>query len=302
MAKATGARSEIAYVVESTYGTTPGTPSLIAVPRTGGAPNMQKETFESADIRSDRMVADMRHGFKSASLSMAIELRDGDYDAFFESLMYNTWSTNVLKVGTTEKSFSIEAAYEDITQYALMTGGIVNGFSCNITPDGIVSGSFDFVGKSLSYSGSSADADGYTAASGAEPFDSLSGSINEGGSSIAIVTGLDFSVTNNIEPAKVVGADTASEQIEGVCQVTGTITAYFQDATLVNKFINETSSSIDVTLSDPAANTLKFDFPNVLYTGGDLDVGGTGPITLSLPFTALYDATDESSLVITRSA
>ena len=299
MSKATGSRSQISYIAETTYGTTPSTPTFVVVPRTGGAPNLQKETFQSADIRSDRQVADMRHGFKTASLGLEVELRHGEYDPFLESLLYSSFATNVLKVGTTEKSFSIEAGYLDVSQYGLMTGAIVNGFSCGINPNGVVTSTFDFIGKSFALSGTTA-ASTTTAAGTKEPFDSLTGSINEGGSSIAIVTGLDFTVTNNIEGSKVVGSDVSAEQIEGQCVITGTVNAYFENATLLNKFINETSSSIDVTLQDPAGNTLKFDFPNVLYTGGEMSVP-SGAVTLSMPFQALYDATSASSLVITRS-
>jgi len=301
MAKATGARSELTYIVESEWGTTPGTPTMIVLPRTGGVPNLAKESFQSADIRADRQVADMRHGFRSATLPIAVEMRHTEYDALLESLMYSAWSTNVLKVGTTEKSFTFESGFQDITQFGAMTGGVVNSLSMSVTPEGIVSGTFEVMGKDLSYSGTTLDADP-TAAGTSEPFDSLTGTINEGGGAIAIVTGLDFSISNSIESPKVVGSAVASEMIEGQCVVTGTVTAYFEDASLLDKFADETSSSIDVTLTDPASATLKFDFPNVLYTGADLDVGGTGPITVSLPFTALYDASDASTVVITRSA
>lgn len=302
MAKSTGARSELAYVVESVYGTTPAIPSLTVIPRTGGVPTMIKESFQSADIRADRQVADMRHGFRSSALSLAVELRHTDYDDLFESLFYSTFSTNVLKIGNTQKSLSIEAAYNDITQFALMTGAIVNSFSCSITPDGMATATFEVVGQDLAYGVTSVDADGYTAASGNEPFDSLTGSINEGGSASSVITGINFTITNNIEPAKIIGSATAPEQIEGLVQVSGTVTAYFEDVALVNKFINETSSSLDVTLQDPAGKTLKFDFGNILYTDGNPDVGGTGPAILSLPFTALYDGTDLSTAVLTRSA
>lgn len=276
-------------------------PAMKIIPRTGGAPILAKESFQSADIRSDRQVADMRHGFRSASLSLPVEMRHTEYDSILESLMYSTWAANVLKIGVIEKSFTFESGFLDIAQYGVMTGGVVNGLSMSVTPDGIVTGTFELMGKDLSYSGTPLDASP-AAAGTSEPFDSLTGTINEGGSPIAIVTGLDFSIENSIEAPKVVGSNSASELIEGQAVVTGTVTAYFEDATLLDKFANETSSSIDVTLTDPAAQTLKFDFGNVLYTGGELDVGGTGPITVSLPFTALYDVADASTLVITRSA
>lgn len=301
MAKATGARSQLIYIAETTFGTTPALPAMAILPRTGGVPVLAKESFQSADIRSDRQVADMRHGFRSGSMSLATELRHTEYDALFESLMYNAWATNVLKIGTTEKSFTFESGFLDIGRYHLMVGSVVNGFSASITPEGMVAGTFEVMGKDVTFNASTA-ANTTVAAGTTEPFDSLSGSINEGGSAIATVTGFDFSITNNITPAKPIAATSTDEMIEGQCVVTGSVTAYFEDDTLLAKFAGETSSSFDVTLSDPASNTLKFDFPNILYTGGEPDVGGSGPIMVTLPFTALYDATDASTVVITRSA
>jgi len=301
MAKATGARSELTYIAESSYGTTPGTPAMVIIPRTAGVPIMQKEVFESADIRADRQRSDMRHGWRSSSLGLAFELRHTEYDAFFESAMYSAWATNVLKVGVTEKSFSLEAAYKDIARYHVITGAVVNETSISIKPDAIVTGTFSMVGKDMSVGATTLDADP-DAAGTTEPFDALTGSISEGGGAIAIVTGLDFTISNNIEATKVIGAAVASEQIEGMCAVTGTVTAYFENDTLLEKFIDETSSSISVTLTDPASATMTFDFPNVLYTGGEVDVSGTGPIILSMPFTALYDSSEATTIKITRSA
>ena len=215
--------------------------------------------------------------------------------------MYCACATNVLKVGTTEKAFSFEAAYQDIVRYHVMTGGVVNETSISIKPEGMVTVSFSLVGKDMSVGATPLDATP-TAAGTTEPFNALTGSISEGGSAIATVTGLDFTISNGIEGTKVVGSATSAEQIEGMCAVSGTVTAYFEDDDLLSKFIDETSSTISVTLSDPASNTMTFDFPNVLYTGGELDVSGGGPIIISMPFTALYDASEATTIKITRSA
>jgi hypothetical protein len=206
----------------------------------------------------------------------------------------------VLKIGTTETSFSFQTAFKDIGRFHVMTGGVVNETSISIKPDSIVTCTFTLVGKDMTVS--AVDLDAAPAPAGTtEPFDALTGTISEGGGSIAIVTGLDFSISNSIEATKAIGAAVAAEQIEGLCAVTGTVTAYFENDTLLEKFINETSSSISVTLTDPASNTLTFDFPNVLYTGGEVALSGTGPVTLSMPFTALYDATEATTIKITRS-
>jgi hypothetical protein len=78
------------------------------------------------------------------------------------------------------------------------------------------------------------------------------------------------------------------------------VTAFFENSTMLEKFINETESSIDFTLPDGAGNELKFILPRVKYNGGQPDVGGEGPITLAMPFQALLDDTYETNLVIER--
>jgi hypothetical protein len=82
--------------------------------------------------------------------------------------------------------------------------------------------------------------------------------------------------------------------------VTGTLGVYFQSKALLDKFINETASSLVFVLQDPAGNTYDFTFPNIKYNGGQPDVSGEGEVTLSLPFVALYDSTEGSNITIER--
>lgn len=87
----------------------------------------------------------------------------------------------------------------------------------------------------------------------------------------------------------------------GRCKVTGQISAYFEDSYLLDKFINEASSSLVFTLTDgEAGNAMKFTIPKIKYTGGQPDVGDEGPITLSMPFQALLDPGTDATLKIER--
>ena len=78
------------------------------------------------------------------------------------------------------------------------------------------------------------------------------------------------------------------------------MTAYFEDTALIDKFINETASSMQFTLTDAAGNDYIFDLPNIKYNSGNPEVGGPGAITVTLDFIALYDASTGSQLKITR--
>jgi hypothetical protein len=69
---------------------------------------------------------------------------------------------------------------------------------------------------------------------------------------------------------------------------------------MLNKFINETESSIAFTLTDVDGNSLTFNLPRIKYTGAPPDVKGIGPITLAMPFQALLDTGNASNIVLTR--
>ena len=84
-----------------------------------------------------------------------------------------------------------------------------------------------------------------TASTTNSPFDSYSGTITDGGSGISIVTSIDFSLAPILWlPTFVVGADNAQSLEFGSAVVEGTMTVYYEDETLINKFLNETESSI----------------------------------------------------------
>jgi hypothetical protein len=90
--------------------------------------------------------------------------------------------------------------------------------------------------------------------------------------------------------------------VSGDLKITGQVVAYFEDATFANKFINETLTTLDFTLIDTAGNTIQFVMPQVRYSGAQTPIQNSGPISLTMPFEASYDATADSTLTITRAA
>ena len=301
-----GARAGLSYVVESTFGTTPASPSLIQLPYTTQSLNLSKERVTGTDIQPDRMLRVDRHGNRTAAGDIVADLRKADYDPFLESAFFNTFSTNVLKVGTTPKFFSIEDAATDITQFRLFTGMAVSSLAVSIRPNQMVTGTFSMVGKDMSISGTSVDAV-KTAPSGNAPFDAYSGalSIGDAGGSLtaaAIVTGIDFTINNALAPTFVVGASTTPQLEYGMATVEGTITAYFENAALINRFLNETETALQVVVDDPTGSSdYTWLFPRVKINGADVPVDNPTSRIITLPFVALYDTTEATNLKLTRS-
>ena len=207
-----------------------------------------------------------------------------------------------LTIGTTLYTYTFERQFSDITQYQKFAGCAVNQMSFSIQPEQIVGGTLDIIGMTAdAMSGSSLD-DTPEAAATAEPFSAFEGTLYEGGSEIAVVTGIDFQIANNRTLTGVVGADTSPAVFEGDCVITGTLTAFFENATLYNKFVNETASSIDLKLDDlDGTNFMRFHFGNVKYMGGDMDPPQQGPVETTMPFQALVDSDTSNSLMIQRS-
>lgn len=300
MALATGAQAELSYIEEVTEGTTPVTPAMKLVPTTGFSPELTKEGYQSGDLRADRQVVDFRHGFASTGLGLDFELKHGEFDSLLEAAFFGAFSTNVLKVGTTKKSFSMEARYTDIARYHLYNGLLVNSMSLSITTDATVNGSFGLLGRGVVASGTPIDA--VPDAVGAKrSFDSFSGTINEGGAGIAIVTGLELSLENSLEAQKVIGSAGPVGYFDGRSNVTGTLNAFFEDDVLLDKFRNETPTSLEFVLTDPDGNTQTWKLPRIIYTGGSAPVQGEGGIAIGLPFQATFDPTDVTNIMVTRS-
>ena len=303
MAFAQGSRSSLSFIVESTFGTTPAG-NFTNLPFSTHSLNLTKDRVAGNDIQADRMPRVDRHGNRQVAGDIVVDLRDGDYDALLESAMLNTWATDVLKVGTTPKFFSIEDYAADIDQARVFTGLSVSTMGVSLAPNQMVTTTFGMVGKDMTISGTEKTQD---AASGAAPFDAYSGDIaigNVGGSSaVAIVTGLDFTLTNSFAPTFVIGDDSAPSLEYGRAEVEGTLTAYFEDASLINRFLNETETEIEVSVDDPTGgNAYTFLFPKVKINSADVGVDGPTSRMVSMSFVALYDAAEGTNLKITRPA
>ena len=301
MAFAQGSRSRLAFGVESTFGT--AATSYTNLPFNTHSLNLSKDRVAGNEIQPDRMPRVDRHGNRSVAGDITVDLRDTAYDDLIESAMLSTFSTGVIKVGTTPKFLTLEDYAGDIDQARLFTGCTVSTMSVSMAPNQMVTSTFGMVGKDMTISGTEK-----TVAAGGvgEPFDAYSGALKVAdvdgtgaASALSIVTSVDFTVTNSFAPTFVVGNDSAPQLEFGRAEVEGTITAYFEDLSLVNRFLNETESAIEVSVADPSANTMTFLFPRVKFNAADIPVDGPTSRVVTLPFVALYDDTELTNLKIT---
>jgi len=307
---ANGSRHSMALVAETVAGTTPATPTFIPIRQTGTTLALTKEALQSNELRADRQIADMRHGNKQVGGDISTELSyGGAFGPMLEAVLCGTWEedspsagTDTLKAGVVRRPFTIERHFADIGQYLRYLGCEFNTWNLTVSTNAIITSSFGLVGRSMDAPAQTAIAGAtYQDASTTSPFDSFSGEISEGGSAIATVTELSLTLENGLSPLFVVGSDSAACVSIARSNLTGSITTFFDSVALYEKFLNETESNLEFTLSD-GTNAYTFSLPRVKYNSGQPDVSGEGEVTVSMDFQALYDATEESQIVILRGA
>jgi len=284
----------------------PATPAFQNIRATSCNLALSKNSSQSEELRQDRQIAHFKHGSRSVAGDIGFELSATTFDDFLESALGGTWAADELKTGVSRRSYSIERYYGDIQAadkpWHRFTGCEINAFNLSVPTEGRVTGTFSFMGQDMSLGSALIAGAAYGAATTTNVIDSFTGTVKEGGQTNGVVTEITLALQNGLNAKPVVGSKTTLQHSIGRSNLTGQIAVYFENATLLEKFINETASSLEFTLNDAAGNSYTFLIPKIIYTGAPLDVSGEGPISLSLPFQALYDSTEGTNLKITRVA
>lgn len=304
MAFSSSAKISVGVLAETVYGTTPATPQLVEIPVSDIALDESWTEILDTSKQADRQERYVVKGNKQVVGSVGGNLAHANHDILLESLLYGTFTTNVLKPGSTRKSFVIETNDSVNTQYRYANGVLVDSMSIDVPLDGPVTFDAKLVGKSLSaFSSTSIDATGYTAAPLKTPLLAVetTGFIKEGGSVVGFIQNAKFTISNNLDVKYALGSRDAVEVAVGKLQVTGEVTCFFDSPAIYNKCRNSTASSLDFKLSD-GTNTLQIFVPNVQYTKANVIISGDKAVEVKMSFRGLYDTTSAANLVITKSA
>ena len=90
---AAGSLTEIGYVAETVFGSTPVGEAFQRIRDVSFSVNLQKEAYQSEERRSDRMRQDVRHGYRSVTGDIVGELSQQSWDDFIQAIMGGTWAT-----------------------------------------------------------------------------------------------------------------------------------------------------------------------------------------------------------------
>ena len=208
---------------------------------------------------------------------------------------------SMLRNGTTAQSFLFEKRFTDITQFITYTGMRPSTMNLSMTAQEIITGTFGFMGEGAVRAGATVSG-GDTSASTTSLMSASAnlGSITKDGAALATaLRTLNLDINNNLRAQQQIGSNNAAGIGYGFFDLTGSIEAYFQDATLYDDLLNHTSVALSFRGTDDSGNVTVFTLPNVYFTAGSPQAPqGNADVMLPLEFAAVRDATLDTVLQI----
>lgn len=206
-----------------------------------------------------------------------------------------------LRNGTTKKSMSLEKNFTDLTNvYHLFTGMRMASAQFNIAPGAIVTGTLTFQGATFSQEAATAVSGTLSDASTTDVLnavDNVVAVIEDDASSTMDISELSVQVNNNLRGQQAVGSLGPVGIGYGRCVVTGSLKAYFEDGSLVDRLLNGTAFLLSWRFEDNDGNAMIITMPSVNLTTVTTVSGGNDQDVLNdCQYQAVYDPTTSCAI------
>lgn len=197
----------------------------------------------------------------------------------------------------TDQSFSIEHWSSDVAQSEVFTGCKFTQAAIDLPATGLATVNFDVRGQNVT-TGTAAYFTTPSAALAGPSLAAVNGVIRVGGAAVASITGANVTIGSAFTGDPVVGSNVVPNQFPGRVTASGQLTAYFENATMRDMFLNETEGDVILVLTGDNSATAEFVtlvMPRVKLGGASKDDGEKG-IVQTIPFTALYNSAGGSGV------
>ena len=225
--------------------------------------------------------------------------KDIDGIAFTASAYADFQENATVKAGDTRKSFTFLREFGDIENdsdgtrrpFLLYKGCEVASWNLTATANALAKSTFTIFGLDMEDPAPEAPAGtSYGDAIKTEAFDTFSGSLEIDGNAKCIVTDYNLTINNGHAAKYTVGCKASQKAMVSQSIADGSLTAYFENMDLYNKFIQQKTMTLKLTLADSVGNKLIVFLPLLrILAGTQPDVTGDGSLTIPINFSAHED-------------
>ena len=299
--QARGRKGQLLMAFETEFGQTPATPAAIRLPFETCGIRASQSLNEDNTIRNNRNPAQPSRGFVDVSGQTVVPVDAIAFGYWLKALFGapETTSdvdiyTHVFKPAETQPSMVLERGFTDIGKYALSNGCKVSNLSLDIGGEGDQNASIDIIGASEVLGGSSFA--GTPTSLSLVKFNRFQAAVTLDGAVAAKITAgnVAFDAALDGNQYLIGGQGFRGDIPEGLLQPSGSITALFEDLTLLDLAVNGTETAIAFTWTN-GANSLEIKFPEVVFERTSPPIDGPQGIVIEMPFRGYYDDSDEKA-------
>lgn len=259
------------------------------------------EELESDEMLPGRHMAESRRGAASVTGDLEGELTFGTFDMLLEAAFHGEWDGDVLKTGSTRRSFAVLKHNEDIGRWLIYRGCEAGTVAIDCPLQGKIGITFSLIGKKEETYVFDSQTESL-----AEPTDTVmmttfEGDLLEGGTGLNHATALNISLDNGMEAIYSLFNRDPYDVKLGRINLSGSLSAYIEDDRLKNKYLGETKTALVVTLTD-GDNSYQISMTQAKLTTATEEGSGDDPIIQSYDLRAFNDKALDTEITITRIA
>jgi len=296
MARAQGARAQMALAYESVYGTPPAS-GYFKMPFASSTLGAEQPLLESELLGYGR---DPLAPIKDALTS------DGDVVVPIDAIGFGYWLkaafgdstttgaeapyTHEFRSGSwTLPSLAIEIGMPEVPRFAMYAGCVVDQLSWQMTRSGLLTASVSLI----------AQGETPAAATGAgtpteitlQRFGHFNGSIKRDGVALGNVVSTQITYGNNLDRIETIRADGKIDGADpSMAMLSGSMEVRFADTTLMDQAINGTTCALEFAYSLPTGESLTFTAHSVYLPRPRVEIGGPQGVQATFDWQAAKDS------------
>lgn len=300
---AEGSRYTSYFIKEATSGVTPATGALDIFRATKSGLDITIAALQSEEIRDDAEIADFRLGTRSVAGTASAEFSPVTFDPLIAAALRSQFVGNDVVGGVVRQSFTFIDYNADIPDfpYTIYAGCEINTMAISVSAAAMTTIEFGIVGRTMTQAAELPPGLTVNPRTSTSPMDGFSGALTMGADVVDVITEMAINLDNGIEPRFVVGSKFSIKPGAKRRNVTGTLTAYYEDNKLRSRFLNEQESTLVIDIIDGTTGQgYKFTLPRIKITEAPRPIDGEGDIMLNMSYQGLLDSSTGNSIKITK--
>ena len=294
MARAQGARAQMALGFETVYGTPP----------VGGFTRMP---FASTSLGAEQPLLNselLGYGRDPLAPVKDAVTADGDVVVPIDAAAFGFWLkaafgapdttgvgpfTHEFQSGSwTLPSMSIESAMPEVPRYAMYSGCVLDQLSWQVQRSGLLTATARLVAQGEAIATTSAA--GTPAELGLKRFGHFNGAISRNGTALGNVVSAEITYANNLDRIETIRSDGRIDGADpSIAALTGRIEVRFADSTLVTQAINGDPAEISFAYVLPSGESFTFTIHAVYLPRPRIEISGPQGVQASFDWQAARD-------------